>query len=142
MALVLPAEEQLTFSVIGAYFEVYNTLGFGLLEHLYVMALEGELIDRGHTVAREVAVPVWYKERMLGFQRLDMVVDDQLIIETKSTHILHRIASRQLYNYLKATRYEVGLLLHFGPEPVFHRLVLRNEKKKNPKHPNTSSASQ
>ena len=135
MTIVLPEEERLTYSVIGAFFEVYNTIGFGLLEHLYVMALEMELLDRGHTVVRELAVPVWYKDRMLGFQRIDMVVGDKLIIETKSTHTLPRIASRQLYNYLKATRFEMGLLLHFGPEPVFHRLILRNHKKKDPHHP-------
>jgi GxxExxY protein len=77
-------------------------------------------------------VPVWYKGRLLGFQRIDMVVDDKVIIETKSTHNLPRIASRQLYNYLKATRFEIGLLLHFGPEPGFNRLILRNHKKTSP----------
>ena len=49
-------EESLTYSVIGAFFEVYNTLGFGFLEHLYVLALEQELIARGHKVRREVWV--------------------------------------------------------------------------------------
>lgn len=136
MSRVLPDEERLTYSVIGAFFEVYNTIGFGLLEHHYVAALEWELVQRGHGVVREMAVPVWYKGLSLGFHRIDMVIDERLIIETKSAHALPRIASRQLYNYLKVTRFEVGLLLHFGPEPVFHRLVLRNNKKNNPKHPN------
>jgi GxxExxY protein len=131
MTLVSEEEERLTYSVIGAFFEVYNTIGFGLLEHLYIMALEAELMERGHSVVREVAVPIWYKRRMLGFQRLDMVVDGALLVETKSTLLLPRIASRQLYNYLKATQFEIGLLLHFGPEPVFHRLILRNDKKRN-----------
>ena len=54
-------EERLTRSVIGAFFEVYNTLGFGFLEHIYVMALERELVERGHRVAREVSVQVHYK---------------------------------------------------------------------------------
>jgi len=54
-------EEQLTGSIIGAFFEVYHTLGFGFLEHVYVMALERELIDRGHHVSREMAVNVMYK---------------------------------------------------------------------------------
>jgi len=119
MAIATADEEQLTYSIIGAFFEVYNTIGFGLLEHLYVMALEMELLERGHSVVRELAVPVWYKGRMLGFQRMDMVVDDTVIIETKSSHTLPRIASRQLYNYLKATQFETGLLLHFGPGPSF-----------------------
>jgi GxxExxY protein len=116
-------EERLTHSVIGAFFEVYNTLGYGFLEHLYVLALERELQARGHRVAREVGIPVSYKGQELGLQRLDMIVDNTLAIETKSTAELHESATRQLYNYLKATALEVGLLLHFGPKPHFHRIV-------------------
>jgi len=59
-------EERLTYSVIGAFFDVYNTLGFGFLEHLYVMALERELLARGHRVAREVGVSISYKGEELG----------------------------------------------------------------------------
>jgi len=116
-------EEALTHSVIGAFFEVYNTLGFGFLEHLYVLALERELLARGHRVAREVGIPVLYKGQDLGLQRLDMIVDSKLAIETKSTTELHKAATRQLYNYLKATALEVGFLFHFGPEPHFYRVV-------------------
>lgn len=120
-------EEPLTQSVIGAFFEVYNTLGFGFLEHLYVMALERELISREHEVAREVSVPIAYKGHHLGTQRIDMIVDDRLVVETKATAQLPPVAQRQLFNYLKATRLEVGLLLHFGPTPKFYRQVARNE---------------
>ena len=74
-------EERLTHSVIGAFFEVYNTLGFGFLEHVYVMALERELIERRHRVAREVSVPVFYKGHDLAEQRPDMIVDNRLIVE-------------------------------------------------------------
>jgi GxxExxY protein len=118
-------DEQLTFSVIGAFFEVYNTLGFGFLEHLYVMALERELRARGHAVGREVSVPVYYKGDELGRQRLDMIVDERLIVETKATYDLPREAKRQVYNYLRATGLPVGLLLHFGPEANFYRLDYR-----------------
>lgn len=85
-------ESKLTQSVIGAFFEVYNTLGFGFLEHLYVMALERELLARGHRVARQVGVRVTYKGELLGTQRLDLIVDDKLVVETKSTYELHRAA--------------------------------------------------
>jgi GxxExxY protein len=54
---------------------------------------------------------------------VDVVVDDNLILEVKSTYELPSAAVRQVYNYLKVTRLEVGLLLHFGPEPTFRRLV-------------------
>lgn len=119
-------EEPLTRSVIGGFYEVYNTLGFGFLEHVYIRALEWELLARGHQVRREVGVCVMYKGFELAHQRVDMLVDDRCIVETKSTLELHKAASRQLYNYLRATNIEVGLLLHFGPEPKFYRSVCSN----------------
>jgi GxxExxY protein len=114
--------EELIYSIIGAFFEVYNTLGYGFLEHLYLKALERELLARGHKVAREVWVTVMYKGVELGKQRLDMVVDDCIVIEIKSTHELPRNATRQLFNYLRATNLKAGLLLHFGPESKFFRV--------------------
>jgi GxxExxY protein len=123
-------EEALTYSVIGAFFEVYNALGFGFLEHVYVMALERELRARGHRVGREVCVAINYKAEELTTQRLDMIVDERLVIETKATAELHKSAPRQVYNYLKATGLEVGLLLHFGPEPAFYRIMLQNKTSK------------
>jgi GxxExxY protein len=122
-------EGELTKAVIGTFFDVYNHLGFGFLERLYVMAIERELLAQGHRVGREVAVPVFYKGDHLGFQRIDMIVDDVLIVEVKSTQVLHASASRQVYSYLRATSLEVGLLLHFGPEPKFYRHVLSNKQK-------------
>jgi GxxExxY protein len=119
-------EERLTRSIIGAFYRVYRTLGFGFLEHVYILALERELRARGHQVARQVSVGIMYDGEELCTQRLDMVVDDKVVVETKSTYELHPAAQRQLYNYLRATRLEVGLLFHFGREPQFYRLMYRN----------------
>ena len=116
-------DEALTRSVIGAFFDVYNALGFGFLESLYVAALERELIARGHEVAREFAVEVFYKGESIGWQRLDLMVDGRLVVEVKSTRLLPTAATRQLYNYLHATQLQVGLLLHFGPAPQFFRVA-------------------
>jgi GxxExxY protein len=123
-------EAALTESVIGAFFDVYNTLGFGFLEHVYVMALERELRARGHSVGREVSVRINYKGEELTSQRLDMIIDGKLVVETKATERLNRLAPRQVYNYLKATHLEVGLLLHFGQRPAFYRLVFRDSNRK------------
>jgi GxxExxY protein len=117
----LLAEEELTRDVIGAFYEVYNTRGFGFVERVYAMALERELRDRGHHVAREVGVRVQYKGYDLGNQRVDMIVDEKLVVETKSGWQLSRAWARQVYNYLRATRLEVGLLFYFGPDPSFRR---------------------
>jgi GxxExxY protein len=113
--------EELTSSVIAAFFAVYNTLGFGFLEHTYIQALELELSWRGHRVARQVAVPIFYKGVELSGQRLDMLVDDVLVVEVKATYQLSNVAQRQLFNYLCASGLPTGLLLHFGPQPQFFR---------------------
>lgn len=118
-------EEKLTQSVIGAFFDVYNTLGYGFFESVYATALERALANRGHRVAREVSFQVSYKGHVLGIQRVDMIVDDKLIVETKSTQELQNAAARQVYSYLRASNLKVGLLLHFGPEPKFYRFVGR-----------------
>jgi GxxExxY protein len=124
--------ERLTRSVIGAFFDVYNGLGFGFLEAVYTTALERELRDRGHNVGREVLAHVRYKGELVARQRLDMVVDKILVVDVKSSYELHGAAPRQVYNYLRGTGLRLGLLLHFGPTPKFYRILCRQ--------PSTSSS--
>jgi GxxExxY protein len=116
-------EEALTQSIIGAFFEVYNRLGFGLSERDYAGALDIELRLRGHRVSPEVPIEVWYRGHVLGLHRLDMVVDRKVIVENKATHELHPSAARQCFTYLSASRLEVGLVLRFGPKPNVKRVV-------------------
>jgi GxxExxY protein len=116
-------DEELTYSVIGAFYEVYNALDFGYFEQAYVNALEIELRERGHHVAREVPIVVRYKGRVVARHRLDLLVDHRLIVETKSTAQLPPVTMRQLYSYLHASGHKVGLVLHFGPEPKHYRVV-------------------
>lgn len=127
-------ERERTRSIIGAFYDVYNTLGFGFIESVYAAALERELAARGHSVAREYAIQVMYKGQEIGFQRVDVLVDDRIVVEIKSTQLLAPTAQRQLFKYLRATNLEVGLLLHFGPEPKFHRLV-SSRREADPPHP-------
>jgi GxxExxY protein len=90
---------------------------------VYTNALEVELRGRGHDVAREFSVGVQYGGIEVAHQRLDMVVDDKLVVEIKASENLHADATRQLFNYLRATRLEVGLLLHFGRSAKFRRAI-------------------
>lgn len=119
-------EGRLTHSAIGAFFEVYNTLGYGFLEAVYVLALERELKERGHHIGREIWVPVLYKGHELCKQRVDMIVDGKLVLEVKAGPDLAKTGTRQLHNYLRATKLEVGLLFHFGPDAKFYRIVHAN----------------
>jgi GxxExxY protein len=81
----------------------------------------------GHEILTEVGVTVYFRGNAIARQRIDMLVDGLVVVEIKSTHELQKTATRQLYNYLKATKLEVGLLLHFGTEPRFFRLVSSNK---------------
>src|SRR5690242_16562301 len=90
---------ELTRSIIGGFYEVYNELGFGLLESVYSLALDYELRARGHRVTREVWTDVLYKTIPIARQRLDMVVDNAVVIEIKATEQLPAFARRQLLNY-------------------------------------------
>jgi GxxExxY protein len=116
-------EAERVHSIVGAFFTVYNYYGYGLSESVYAGALELELIDRGHEVARELAVAVCYKGRHVAWQRLDMVVDRAVIVENKATEKLSPTARPQLISYLRASRFSVGVLLHFGPQPRFYRFI-------------------
>ncbi|HYC51802.1 MAG TPA: GxxExxY protein [Gemmatimonadaceae bacterium] len=115
------AEEALTHSIIGAFFEVYNTLGYGFLESVYVEALVRELRRRRHRVEREALVKVWYKGEIIARQRVDLLVDEKIVIEVKAGPQLPPTASRQLCNYIRGSDKEVGLLLFFGPAPRYFR---------------------
>ena len=117
-------EAERTRSIIGAFFTTYNKLGAGFLESVYAAALERELSRKGHVVQREVPVRVVYDGESIAFQRLDFVVDGRVVLELKSCAHLAPRATRQLHNYLRATRLSVGLLLHFGEKPHVHRVFV------------------
>ena len=123
-------EAALTQSVIGAFYEVHGELGFGFREYIYARALERNLMAKGHQVGREVAVAVYYQGEPIAWQCLDMIVDGKLLIETKATERLHPGAELQLFSYLCATTLEVGLLLHFGREAKFSRVICENRLKR------------
>src|SRR5438093_7891624 len=117
-------EAERVHSIVSAFFTLFNYFGGGgMCEAAYTGALEYELTLRGHTVDREVTVPVYYKGRLVARQRLDMVVDNRVIVECKATERLAPSAGPQLIGYLRATIFQVAVLLHFGPHPKFYRFV-------------------
>ncbi|HET9454893.1 MAG TPA: GxxExxY protein [Gemmatimonadaceae bacterium] len=128
-------EEERVYSIVGGFFDSFQGLGFGFMEPLCAEALARELIARGHRVQREVSVQVLYKGKPLGWQRLDFIVDDVIVIEIKATAHLHPNASRQLFNYLRATGLQVGLLLHYGEKPRFYRVYCKPEGERGSRNP-------
>src|SRR4051812_15086037 len=132
-------DEVLTRSIIGAFFDVHRALGFGFREYIYALALERELKARRYRVDREVAVAVYYRGEPLAWQSLDMIVDERLVIECKATERLSSNAAQQLFSYLSATNLEIGLLLHFGREPTFRRVICENRFKRHQSVSNTAA---
>jgi GxxExxY protein len=107
--------EDVTFGVRKGIFEVYKELGPGLLESVYAAALEFELTNLGFRVRPQVGLPVRYKtvQLDLGF-RLDLLVNDAVVIEIKSVEALHDVHKKQLLTYLKLSGKSVGILVNFN----------------------------
>ena len=115
--------------IIKAFYTVYNTLGYGFLEKVYRNALAIELRKLGVEVAPEARIAVCYDDQVVGEYFADLVVADAVLVELKAVKRLLEEHEAQLLNYLKATRYEVGLLLNFGPKPEIKRKVFDNVRK-------------
>ena len=114
---------ELTGEIIAGFYAVYNELGYGFLESVYVRALAIELFTRRVNVAREVPVSVFYKGVTVGTYRADLLVADTVVVEVKAGPEGEESDRVQLLNYLRCSGKEVGLLLHFGPRAVLKRVV-------------------
>jgi GxxExxY protein len=94
---------KITESIIGAFCLVYNELRYGFLEKVYIEALVRVLRKLGHKVDREILVPVEFFDEIIALQRLDLLVDDKVVVEVKSTRDLVVADHRQLRSYLSGT---------------------------------------
>jgi GxxExxY protein len=117
------AEGELTGTIIRSFYRVYDGLKFGHLEAVYRNALAMELRTEGLEALVETPVEVFYKGTVVGFYRLDVLVEHRVAVEVKATEVIAPNAKRQLLNYLRASTLDVGLLLHFGPKARFDRVV-------------------
>ena len=106
--------DRLSKEVIGAAIEVHRVLGRGLLESAYEESLAWELTNKGVEIERQVAIPVCYKElRIEDGYRIDMLVNNELILELKSVDSFQPVHTAQMLTYLKMTGCKLGLLLNF-----------------------------
>ena len=117
-------QDDLTFTINGAIYEVNRVLGSGFMEKVYENALMQELKRRGLHAENQVPIKVYYKGAVVGDYLADIVVERQVIIELKATEFLSKYQVAQLINYLKATNHRVGLLVNFTePKAEIRRIV-------------------
>jgi len=120
--------EETTEKIIKSYYTVYNHFGYGFNEKLYKNALFVELNSTDLKVELEKKITVFYKGVLVGIFYADLVVENSVILEIKAVEKLLNIHEMQILNYLKATQYEVGLLMNFG-KLEFKRSIFTNDKK-------------
>lgn len=120
-------ENELSYRVIGVALELHKSLGPGLLESVYENALAYDLIESGLEIKTQVAMPFIYKEiKMETGYRLDILVENKLIIEVKSIETLAPVHYAQVLTYLKLSGVKLGLLINFNTKVLkegIHRIV-------------------
>ncbi len=114
----------MSYQIRGSVFDVYNELGPGLLENIYEQALLIELNNRGLQVENQVPINVLYKGFDLGIQyRLDLLVNDQIILELKSVDALLPVHYKQLITYLKIAQKPLGFLINFNTDSIKDNII-------------------
>jgi GxxExxY protein len=116
-------ENNLSYAIRGAAFNVYNELGPGLLESVYEAALAFELEKDGYSVQKQKGLPVHYQGQTLdlGF-RLDLLIENRIIVEIKSVETLLPVHHKQLLTYLRLTNHKLGLLINFNTDDLKHNI--------------------
>jgi GxxExxY protein len=104
-------------------------LGYGFLESVYEKAMIIVLAEQGLNVKSQVEIDVFFRNQNVGIFRADLVINDSIIVELKAVKQIQDIHKAQILNYLKATKYEIGLLLNFGKKPRVKRYIFDNQRK-------------
>ena len=117
---------QISYQIRGAIYDVYKTLGPGLLESVYEEALVIELEQRGLKVERQKPVPIIYKGNTLKTElRLDLLVEDQIIVELKSVAEMKDIYYKQTLTYCRLMNKKLGILVNFNVDDILNGAIIR-----------------
>ena len=117
---------QITYQIRGAIYDVYKALGPGLLESVYEEALVFELPQRGLMVEQQKQVPIIYKGNTLKSDfRLDLLVEDQVIVELKSVEEMRNVFYKQLLTYLRLLDKRLGMLVNFNVDDILDGAITR-----------------
>ena len=119
-------DNEITYQIRGAIYDVYVGLGPGLLESVYEEALVYELQKRGLKVERQKEVPIHYDGQLLKTQlRLDLLVEDRVVVELKSVKEMQDVFWKQTRTYLKLMDLKVGVLVNFNTDNILEDSIFR-----------------
>jgi GxxExxY protein len=120
-------DDPLTHQIIGCAMNVHNVLGNGFQEVIYQRALEIEMREAGIDFARELEIPIHYKEQEIGTRRVDFLVGNKVMVELKALTRLEDVHLAQGLNYLTAYNLDIGLLIHFGGTKLEFKRLFRKK---------------
>jgi GxxExxY protein len=114
---------EISYQIRGAIYDVYRAMGPGLLESVYEEALCFELVQRGLKVERQLHVPIIYKGVVLKTElRLDLLVEDEVIVELKSVEEMKKVFGKQLLTYLRLLDKRLGILVNFNTDDILNSI--------------------
>ncbi len=117
------AHGKVTHEIIGAFYDVYNGLGYGYMEAVYANAMAIALASRGLRFEREKTMRVYFRQVVVGEFRTDYFVEDCVVAELKAAERIVAAHEAQLLNFLRASGQSVGLVLNFGPTASKRRVI-------------------
>lgn len=129
MAKFQGKHSDITDKILKAFFQVHTELGYGFAEKVYENALVLLLQEFGLIVEQQKPIKVYFHGQIVGEYIADLVVNNVVLLELKAAEGIIDRHSAQLWNYMKATKFEVGFVLNFGPKAEFKRRVFDNERK-------------
>ncbi|MBO6584953.1 MAG: GxxExxY protein [Gracilimonas sp.] len=123
--------KQLTGKIIGAAMQVHSELGNGFREIVYHRSMEHELSHQGLNYKSELTMPLYYRDAKVGARRVDLLVEEKILVELKAVGEINDQHISQVLNYLKAYKLEVALLLNFGENSLNFKRIAKLKNYKN-----------
>ncbi len=120
--------EDLSYLIRGMFFKIYNDLGPGFKEEVYVKALLKLLKDNNISYEREKQFEIKFNNTRVGATRIDLVIDNKIIIEVKATEINNSLFEKQMLSYLKSTGINLGFLVNFGTSKLYIRRYVNTKR--------------
>jgi GxxExxY protein len=111
---------ELSYQLMGIAFDIHNILGPGFSENIYEAAFVKELFIHRIPFGQQTPLEVCYKGEMIGIYRLDLLIDNKIVIELKAVSALNDLFKQQTLSYLKAGNYRLGILINFGSKRLEH----------------------